>query len=131
MGMYTELILGCKLKKDTPEDVIQILKFLVGDGEKPKALPCHEFFTSARWDIALTMSSYYFAICESLQKFWKDKISETWIISTRSNIKNYDNEIEKFLDWLKPYIHQGSGQRNFFAISCYEASEEPTIYYLD
>lgn len=36
MGMYTELVLGFELKPDTPEPIIKILKFMVGDIEDRK-----------------------------------------------------------------------------------------------
>lgn len=31
MGMYTELILGVSLKEDTPNDVIEALKYMIGE----------------------------------------------------------------------------------------------------
>ena len=31
MGMYTELIFGAKLKKDTPNEVIEALKYMLGE----------------------------------------------------------------------------------------------------
>jgi hypothetical protein len=52
------------------------------------------------------------------------------VLSTRSNIKNYKQEIETFLEWIKPYINGGSGSRNMYAIVIYEEQDEPTIYYL-
>ncbi len=58
------------------------------------------------------------------------KISDTWNLSSRANLKNYDDEIEKFLNWIKPFLEQGSGERDFYAIVCYEEQAEPTIYYL-
>ncbi len=133
MGMYTELIFGAELKKDTPKEVIDIIQYMVGgDFEEDKELkiPEHNFFKTSRWRMLFTCSSYYFGVNESLKKMWYDEISNTWRISTRSNIKNYDSEIEEFLEWIKPYIEDGSGDRGFYAIVCYEEQEEPRIYYL-
>lgn len=31
MGMYTELILGAELRKDTSEKVIEVLRFILGE----------------------------------------------------------------------------------------------------
>lgn len=59
---------------------------------------------------------------------WHDEISKCYHISTRSNIKNYENEIELFLDWIKPYIEYGSGVRNLYAIVTYEGGT-PILYY--
>ena len=57
-------------------------------------------------------------------------ISKSWSLHFRTNIKNYTNTIEKFLDWIKPYLYQGSGSHDFYAIVCYEGQHVPKIYYL-
>ena len=75
------------------------------------------------------ISSSYFGVNKPVKKMWFDDILKAWRISTRSNIKNYENEIEKFLEWIKPYIEKGSGERNMYAIVIYEEASEPTIYY--
>lgn len=127
MGMYTELIFGAGLKKDTPEKVIEVLKYMVGDTEeKPKDFPLPE----GRCERLFRGSSYYFGVNEPLWKMWKDDIGENWVLSTRSNIKNYEGEIEAFLEWIKPYIDGGSGYRDMYAIVTYEEAEAPDIYYL-
>lgn len=63
-------------------------------------------------------------------KIWYDNISKDYRISTRSNLKNYDDEIELFLDWIKPYIRSGSGLENVYAYVLYEQDKIPTVYYL-
>lgn len=131
MGMYTELIFGCSLKKETPLEVIEILRAMVENrAYKLECLPQHEFFKCERWAYLFTCSSYYFGVCESVKRLWLDHISKQWIISTRANIKNYDEEIHKFLDWIKPYVDNGSGVKEMYAISTFEEST-PTIYYLN
>jgi hypothetical protein len=128
MGMYTELIFGAQLNKDTPVEVIESLKYMIGEiKEKPNnfALPEGSF----EW--LFQGGSYYFAINESVNKMWLDNIDKCYHISTRSNIKNYGNEIEKFLEWIKPYIVGGSGNREMYAITMYEDSDLPNIYYLN
>lgn len=127
MGMYTELIFGAELKKDTPGEVIESLKYMLGRTEKPQffSLPdgrCEWLFRSA---------SYYFAISEAVNNFRYDDISKCWVLSARCNIKNYEGEVETFLEWIKPHIHSGSGYRNMYAIVMCEEASEPTIYYLD
>ena len=62
---------------------------------------------------------------------YKDNITDSYVLSTRSSIKNYANEIETFLDWIKPYIESGSGYRDMYAIVTYEEDETPKIYYLN
>jgi hypothetical protein len=124
MGMYTELIFGARLKKDTPNEVIETLRYLVGDIEKPEKVAID------LWRNPLNFGSYYFAVNSPVRKMWFDEIDEKWHISTRANIKNYESDIEKFLEWIKPFVAGGSGTRDMYAIVIYEESDEPTIYYL-
>jgi hypothetical protein len=127
MGMYTELIFGAELKKDTPNEVIEALKYMLGETEtKPINFPLPD----GRCEWLFQGSSYYFAINNSVNKMWFDDIDKRWHLSTRSNIKNYESEIETFLEWIKPYIDGGSGGRDMYAIVIYEESDEPTVYYL-
>lgn len=39
-------------------------------------------------------------------------------------LKNYDSEIEEFLDWLEPYI----GTEGFIGYMRYEEWEDPTLH---
>lgn len=124
MGMYTELIFGATLKEDTPKDVIDTLQYMVNDTEKPTNLAFEQFRNP------LSGGSCYFAINSSVSKMWLDSIDNQWHISTRANIKNYESEIEKFLEWIEPYLEQGSGRNEMYAIVMYEEATEPKIYYL-
>ena len=127
MGMYTELIFGAELKEDTPDKVVRALKYMIGELEgKPLDFPLPD----DRCDWLFQGSSYYFAINYPVNKMWLDEIDHCWHISTRSNIKNYEGEIETFLEWIKPYIQGGSGYTDMYAIVMYEESDKPTIYYL-
>ena len=44
------------------------------------------------------------------------------------NIKNYNNEIEEFFEWLMPYIDGEEG--DFIGYSRYEETKELTLVYL-
>lgn len=126
MGLYTEFIFGASLRKETPRNVIDTLKYMCGLlDEKPNNMA----FNYKR--NPLSGSSYSFAVSKSLCKMWFDDICKQWIISTRANIKNYDTDIENFIEFIRPYIDSGSGSREMFAIQIHEESNEPTIYYLD
>ena len=125
--MYTELIFGAALKENTPSQVIEALKYMVGETkEKPSDFPLPE----GRCEWLFRSGSYSFAINESVSKMWLDNIDNQWHISTRSNIKNYENEIETFLEWIKPHIDSGSGNNDLYAIVMYEDEDTPTLYYL-
>ena len=127
MGMYTELIFGADLKQDTPENVIEALKYMIGDTEeKPTNFPLPD----GRCEWLFKGASYYFGVNRPVSKMWFDDISKNWALSTRSNITNYEGEIEAFLKWIKPYINSGSGYHNMYAIVIYEEAKTPDIYYL-
>ena len=127
--MYTELIFGASLKEDTPKKVIGILKYMVGDyTEEPKDYPFPE---DSRHSWMLRSGSYYFGVNQGSSSLRYDEIKKSWVLNTRSNIKNYENEIESFLVWIKPWISQGSGCRDMYAIVIYEEQEEPELFYLD
>ena len=108
MGMYTEIFVSVRLYK-MPEDVFSVLQFLVNGGEMPKELPKHEFFETNRWQHVLTMSSYYF-IPRSVNEFFYDEIAAQWFLVSLSNLKNCGSEIEKFFDWLMPFIDASEGE---------------------
>ena len=126
--MYTELIFGAELKSDTPIEIIESLKYMLGELEnKPKDFPtCNN-----RFEHLFGCSSYYFGVNKPITKMWYDLISKSYHISTRSNLKNYDSEIETFLEWIKPYIESGSGINELYAIVIYEDAEIHTLYYLE
>lgn len=112
MGYYTEFEFNTKLSKDTPREITELLTrcfdgsllleklnldsntdnfcFCVGD---QGTLPIeHEFGKCSRWDQLLTGN-----IHAEIQ-------SRKYYISIKTDLNNYDNEIGKFLDWIKPYI---------------------------
>lgn len=123
MGMYTEMIFGATLKKDTPENVIEIIKYLVLDREdKPEDFPfksktSHYMLRGASCSFVGT----YFYFMVSPSGFWE--------LTTRSNVKAC-GEFEEFLAWIKPYIDEGVGMRDLYAQTLYEEDSEPTMYYL-
>jgi len=125
--MYTELIFGAKLKKETPEIVIEFLKYMMGEMmDRPTDFPLPD----ERCDNLFHGGSQYFPVNYPVSKMWFNDIDGQWHISTRSNIKNHHGQIEAFLEWIKPFIDGGSGVRGMYAIKIYEGDYEPTIYYL-
>lgn len=129
MGMYTEIIFGAGLKSNLSSDIITNIQNLV-DGVDISNPPNHPFFQSERSWLLRSDGSYYFPGTVA-PTFWYDEISKQYYLHFRTNIKNYNGEIEKFLDWIKPYIEDGVGTDNFYAIVTYEECSEPTIYYLN
>lgn len=125
MGMYTAFHFASEFKKDTPKEVIDVLGYMAGlDVEKPTELPQHPFFECGRWSFLFTMDSYYHN-AKTHCDFSCDDISNSWYLTVTSNLKNYSNEIEHFVDWVQPYLEKHKG--DFLGYSRYEETENPTI----
>jgi hypothetical protein len=126
MGMYTQLHLGIDLKEETPEQVINILLAMSKGEEYKGELPEHEFFSTSRWKWLFAMDSAYFSY-RSQCLFKKESYSTQWNLSVTSNIKNYEDEIGKFLGWIKPYI--ANYEDEFIGYTRYEEDENPILIY--
>ena len=104
MGEYTEFHFNVELKHSTPVPAMYALQYMLGLREEYIAID-HPFFQCARWKYLFTMDSEYFPAltCSKMDTRYGIKLS------VRSNLKNYDGEIEKFLDWIAPYIQAYPG----------------------
>ena len=119
--MYTELVLKCEVKADLPEDVEIILNYLFNDRETTLLeLPKHKFFTLYRWKMLGSCNSYYHVP-------WSNSMYNEHYIFSRSDFKNYSNEIEEFIDWISPYIIGKSG--TCIGWTWYEEDSQPTLIY--
>jgi hypothetical protein len=129
VGMYTALHLGIELKSDTPGEVKEILKAMVAGIEPKQTPPDHPFFKIRGWHWTLVSDSYYFKH-QSHVEFKYDTTAKRYFLSVTCNLKNYDEDIEKFLDWLTPYINASPG--DWLGYTMYEEDTRPTnIFYLE
>ena len=127
MGMYTALSLGIELKRDVPQHVIDVLRYMVGDFDDGYTLtshPDHPFFDCARWHFLLRCDSYYFD-WQTHWSFEKDHINEQYYLSGVSNLKNYNNEIVQFMSWIRPYIDDSA--QGFIGWTQYEEQLAPDL----
>lgn len=128
MGMYTELHFNSRLKSNTPKKVISILKFMVGDvninNEPPT--PSHPLFDDTRWSFMLRCDSSYFDADTYSTIRWCDT-SKAYYLNIRTNFKNYNEEIDLFIDWINPYLEKEDGE--FLGFSRHETSEKPTLIF--
>ena len=123
MGMYTELDLKVAIKDDPI--VVNILKDLsTGGSSTVKGRLDHPFFETDRCDAVGCGGSYYFDGQPHIQ-FIYDEIAKCWFLTTCFNLKNYNQEIEKFLDWLCPYILT----EGYIGTYWYEEAFEPRNIY--
>lgn len=144
MGMYTALSLGVELKEGVPQEVVDTLRFMI-EGPTDEQMPpgmyhvsaaqqfapadfSHSFFDCDRWTMLFRCDSYYF----DWQTGWRLDRDDLYgperpkyYLTGVSNLKNYDGEIRKFLDWLSPYIDT----TGFLGWTMYEEDLVPTIIY--
>ena len=106
MGMYTALHLGVDLKSETPKEVLDILEYMCVDNEQlatmPR-LPDHPLFQTERWNWMFHCDSYYFDYNTDCS-FTHDHITNRHNLSVTCNLKNYDQEIQNFLNWVAPFV---------------------------
>lgn len=124
--MYTELIFGATLK-NIPADLETALDCVINDNQDitEAAQDLIDIYSLNRifWG-----SSYYFGAHRNTPTFEYDEIGKHWVLSTRANCKNYQGEIEKFLEYIEEYVEHGSGPNEIYAYVQYEESDFPTIY---
>jgi hypothetical protein len=122
MGMYTEILVKAGLKKDLPKEVYDIIDYLFGTGEEPDVLPEHKFFTLPRWRMVGRCSSWYHhpTTVNNIDKTYKD-----WRIFSRSDLKNYNNEIDTFFGWFRTVIAASEGE--CIGYSWYEEESQPVL----
>ena len=122
--MYTEIYINVDLKKDTPDDVIKVLEAICGmEDSDPKVLETYP----ERWDGLFYSGSYYTpnTYCHSLTF---DEITQKWSLLGKGDIKNYSGDIEKFFEWIIPYVDGYPG--DFIGYSRYEEDSQPTLIFL-
>jgi hypothetical protein len=75
--------------------------------------------------MVLTCDSYYFdSITDSKMEY--NNTDCKYHLNVRSNLKNYDSEIENFLDFISPYVETDG----FIGYMRYEESDEPALIYI-
>lgn len=119
--MYTRLTFWADFKPDSP--AVPILKTLM-EGDPVTDHPDHPYFDAPHAWAVLRCSSYYHRTGET--QFVYDDIAKSWWLNIDSSLKNYDDEIELFLDWLWQHDSGGDGYRGFFI---YEEDDHPTLIY--
>ncbi len=127
MGMYTKFHVHLRFKETTPEDIIDVMKHIVGLLE-PSNYNCQkhlEFFQHGRIKWMLRQASYYHCIRPATE-FWFDTIAKQWILSATCDFKNYDDDIDTFMAFVFPHVER----RGFAGYKLYEEDEHPTLIYL-
>ena len=128
MGDYTRLTVGVSLKPDLPVGVVEVLKYLTTvdgdiclDGLGVKDDP---FFSSPNW------ATIFYVCCVYLPatvKPWFDQQPDCCRLVASGSFKNYDDEAEKFLNWLRPYMLGTMGDE--VAYTEFDLDKSPKVTY--
>ena len=129
MGMYTKLHCNIKIKKGATE-CIEILKYMLGEKEKIDFdIPNHDLFKveDSRWDFMLKCCSCYFTDSQN------SNLKESYYgytLHCDCDFKDYENEIELFLDWISQYADY-ENYYEFVGYEIYEEDKVPTLIYIN
>ena len=124
MGMYTEFHFNAELKKDTPMEVINDIHAAMDCAERDwRASDCP--LSNEDLSYLFLSDSFYFPSKTISSLRWCE-ISGRYFINIRSNLKNYNNEIERFLGWILPYVDASEECLGYYR---YESYDDPTLIY--
>ena len=134
MGMYTEFHLNAKLSEDTCSQDLAILEYMTREDdnavEKPDFVPSHRLFSTRGWEYMLVGGSHFPA--DPHTTFRHDRHYSCYRLCVRCSLKNYDGEIEAFVDWIRPLVNGDDGDPTcaLLGFMRYEESRDPTLIYL-
>lgn len=117
MGDYTEIYINVELKNDTPHEVIDVLNAMCyfRSSDVLKDYPC-------RWRMLFNSCSYYTPDTHCAY-FAFNKYN--WCLLGKGDIKNYENEIEEFFEWIMPHVDAEEG--DFIGYKRFEQSQMPEL----
>ena len=91
MGMYTEIYINVDLKRETPDDVISVLKAMCSFDSEAECLADKP----PRWSYLFNSGSYYTPNTSCASLTW-DETSNSYSLLGKGDIKNYGSEIFGF-----------------------------------
>lgn len=115
MGMYTEIKVECDVRADG--DALTALQIMfagldsreINIGDLVHRLGARLFHCD-RWSCIGNMSSAYFTTSKRAESSLEPVSEGVWRIRSISNLKNYDDEITHFFNWLRPMVVGEPGQ---------------------
>ena len=121
MGMYTEIYVNVDLKPDTPDEIINVLRAMCKHDAAAECLKDKP----GRWSYMFCSGSYYTpdTCCANLTF---DSISRQYSLLAKGDIKNYNCEIERFFEFIRPWC-----ESYFMGYYRHESDSEPTLVYCD
>ncbi|WP_144529598.1 hypothetical protein [Bacillus mobilis] len=127
MADFTELHFRVKLKKNLPNDVINIIRYMIDNLDKPISLPKHDLFATSRWSSMLSANSDNGSIVKKCTSFEEKNFA--WHLSVTSLFRE-TGEIKLFFEWLYEYIDEQ--WLSFLGYINHDTRDHPIlIYYSD
>ncbi|MBG9693236.1 hypothetical protein ABD91_21085 [Lysinibacillus sphaericus] len=124
MGDFTEVNLRLRLRRETPNEITNILNYLTGKMRNSNSLPNHPFFNMNRWRSVCNAFNDDTGIQGKVTYF--EFNNRYWDLCIRSIYKDR-GEIKAFLDWILPYIDET--WLEFLGFIKSDSSDHPTLVY--
>jgi len=110
----TKLKLDIKLIFDVPEDVLKVLRQMLGNALNERQideydLPIHELFEDPSWEYVLK-DNRECLVAESASVMRYDHDDGQYFLNIQTEKHNYNNEVERFVDWIDPYVDAFYGE---------------------
>lgn len=136
MGHYTNFRFKAKLRIDTPKEVLTLLDNTINKGitdkviftseDIPRPAIEHPFFDCRRWYMLFLSTNFD----KSLQggRFYLK--NNRCVLDIHTEFKNYDDEIDQFMDWIKPYV-SGRKKKQYVGYEKPEWSDTESNLYIE
>lgn len=139
MSLYFDGFFACKLKPDTPQQVIAALQYMTRRSDHTFTdLPDHRFFGIEGWEDFLQIAASDFRCSPGLTGSELHKVVETTGLGTSveyytiSFRRTMHDDVEfyllwnEFLEWIKPYC----GTEGFVGFYREEFERDPVLLYV-
>src|SRR6266581_3359389 len=125
MGVWTEAVITCELKNDVPQQVINVLNYLINPVEDlaTREIPSHPFFQRPDWHMTLAMDCAYFP-GDTIGVLKRDEYSSAYHLTIRCKVK-YGGLVTGLLHWLAPYM----ATQGFLGYRREDENDEITLLY--
>ncbi|MDD9199531.1 hypothetical protein [Aliivibrio sp. S2MY1] len=121
MGLYTEILLRTTLKVELDSNTESVLNFLFNNGSEPTLLPDHVFFGCYNW--------HMFGRCNDSSFKTISYLNNRHLFS-RCDIKMVHDNIDKFIDWIEPYIDKEGEDLACIGWRWFEDDQKPELIFV-
>ena len=132
--MYTKFNVIIPLKNDIPKNIKELLYEMIEYGttsSKDESIE-HEFFNGKTRPFFARCNSYYFTgTSNSSIQYANEEEKKDMVLHIDCDFKNYNNDIDLFLDFVKQFIEYTNYFPMFLGYSQYEEDANPTLYFYD